>query len=296
MAGFVEQSPIQRESNANWVNNVIIPKLYEHNERFPLPRALQVLYRANTLGIRDSDFQQQYKQWIDENGGDKDKSGRVTFMPPLRGHISRTLKAIGDESALRSFSPQKLKEFKAVQLTITKHIYNYEVVYIPPAQRVDELADTLSHSTEVLLKQAENFQQALPVISDFVLLFDALHPYIDGTGRTMRAASNYMAYPFGYQFNYPLRDGHLDSRSTIVNTIQSFEYNILREEGYNFPIFREGSLIDEHRKQIDSSINYEKLSDSFEQIMLQRRENKRLLPFYRQMDAALEKIAVPRIK
>lgn len=294
MAGLVEQSPIQRESNANWVNNVIIPKLYK--KQFPLPRVIQVLYRANTTGIKDQDFKQNYDLLISEERRKKAQIEEVTVSTPQRGDINRALKIVGDENVLLAISPEKLRELKAVKMFITQHIEDHKKwIYIPPAQRVDDLAYTLSHSTEALLKQADNFQQALPVISDFVLLFDALHPYVDGTGRAMRAASNYMAYPFGYQFKYPLSEGHIDIQSKTTKLMLSFEYNVQIEEGYRPDIYPEGYPLDEYkRKQIDLSINYKKLSDSFERIMLQRRENKRLLPFYQQMDSALAEIAVPR--
>lgn len=253
MGEFAELPPKTREANQAWIENTIIPHLYENGApKLSFSRVMRILYRAGTTGITDSQFQADFAEL-----------GTDAAALPTRG------------------------DTRAKQLLIRRP--DDDGIYIAPFEGVAELTNELASLTETAIKDTSNFEQALPIISDYVLWLDALHPHYDGTGRLLRAGANYLAYPYHQRFAFPLKQGHLDQQSTLVAIMQEFRDWVQAEAG--LPILTQAVLGGTSGR---FNLKPPQLSNQFSSLIQQGRDNPRLLPFYRQMDKALLHLAQPR--
>ncbi len=271
----------KRDANNTWVQQVIIPALRKKN--FSLTRVLRVLYRAQTRGITDTEFKKQFEVLIGEERHRLAAYYLLKVEAPTRGS-TRTL-AIIDKGKI-PVDITALDAIESVELRIQRS--NNDGFYLPPAHRVDHLLQLLASGTEVDLAQASNQEDVIRSISHFALLFDALHPYVDGSGRTMRSAINYLLFPYNLEINFALLNSHADQNQSFVITQREFRDAVQQVEGY--PVLTNAVLAGSLGP---IRIAYHDMSQKFAQIIHQKRNIPTLQPFYQQADFQLSQMSQP---
>jgi hypothetical protein len=284
MSEIAELATDLRLRNKSWMEDIVIPNLYRKS--FPLKRVVRTLYRAGTTGISQADYAQRVNSLIHEERREVIQEQGVAIVLPVRGDF-RQLRIVAGSRDPEELDQAVLDEIKSSQLNVSRP--KRDGFYLPPVRMLDRLADELIQSTEVQYANASTVDQAEPKISEFILLFDALHPFFDGNGRAMRATANYLAYKYGYYYDFPLCGGHMDQDSEIVRIMQGFRDVVQVEEG--FPILTDAVLRGEKGKFY---INFVNQSIEFLRIINERRENLKLRPYYRVMDQSLVKLRKQR--
>lgn len=280
---FSELPKDKRNSNYEWVNEVVIPRLIE--KKLPLTQVIRVLFRAITLGITDSEFRQSIEKEISIELRQAAVDSGVQVSAPQRGDY-RTLKIVPTDGAVSTASPEKIELLKTIFFSINRP--NNDGVYIAPSWKIEELVNELLMGIEAQFLSVETPEEIISMLSEFILLFDALHPFLDGNGRTMRAVSNYLATQLGMRLQFPLQDGHLDSSSRMIDIMNRFRDMVQLQEGY--PILTKALLAGEKGT---ITVDHKKLSSDFAKIIADRRKNLELKPLYMEMDQYLMSLLVP---
>jgi Fic family protein len=104
----------------------------------------------------------------------------------------------------------------------------YDIEMLPP-EKAPEFLDALCLRTDAQLRRAVHDGEASTVltIAEFVCDFLAIHPFLDGNGRTSRLLSTYLLDRCGYRFTrfYPLDTIILETRNEFYQALYRSQLN-----------------------------------------------------------------------